>query len=150
MTDRPEPDSELTRRSWDEHNLSQLRYFRSLSLREKLQAVEGMADVVRRFQQMRETGKFSSSPRSGHAASPPGEAHAQLEPTTGEADNATHELEASNQALARAPAGGAGLGHCHCFMGAQAVRPRPLQLTRAGVGASPGRKVVNLIAPPHR
>ncbi len=38
---------------WDEHNLSQLRYFRSLSLREKLQAVEGMADVVRHFRQIR-------------------------------------------------------------------------------------------------
>jgi hypothetical protein len=33
---------------WDEHNLSQLSYFHSLSLREKLQAVEDMADVVRR------------------------------------------------------------------------------------------------------
>jgi hypothetical protein len=48
----------LAERGWDEHNLSQLRYFRSLSLREKLQAVEGMADVVRRLQQIRAQGGF--------------------------------------------------------------------------------------------
>jgi hypothetical protein len=44
--------------AWLEHNLSQLRYFRSLSLRQKLQAVEGMADVIRRFREMRLQGKF--------------------------------------------------------------------------------------------
>ena len=43
---------------WREHALSQLRYFRSLTLRQKLEAVEGMADVVRRFEQMRKTGAF--------------------------------------------------------------------------------------------
>ena len=37
--------------AWIEHNLSQLRYFRSLSLRAKLEAVQGMEDVVRRFRQ---------------------------------------------------------------------------------------------------
>ena len=46
--------------AWIEHNLSQLRYFRSLSLRAKLEAVQGMADVVRRFRQMRAEGRFSS------------------------------------------------------------------------------------------
>ncbi len=50
--------------AWIEHNLSQLRYFRSLSLRAKLEAVQGMADVVRRFRQMRADGRFSS-PESG-------------------------------------------------------------------------------------
>jgi len=48
---------------WDEHNLSQLRYFRSLSLREKLQAVEGMADVVRHFRQIRAQGGFKTASR---------------------------------------------------------------------------------------
>lgn len=38
---------------WLEHSLSQLRYFRSLSLREKMSAVEGMADVVRRLEALR-------------------------------------------------------------------------------------------------
>ena len=54
--------------AWIEHNLSQLRYFRSLSLRTKLEAVQGMADVVRRFRQMRAEGRFSSPesrPESG-------------------------------------------------------------------------------------
>jgi hypothetical protein len=52
--DQPDPDS-----AWREHNLSQLRYFASLSLRAKLQAVEGMADVVRRLEQMRRDGKLT-------------------------------------------------------------------------------------------
>jgi hypothetical protein len=45
--------------AWREHNLSQLRYFASLTLREKMAAVEGMADVVRKFSQMRQQGKFT-------------------------------------------------------------------------------------------
>jgi hypothetical protein len=51
------PDREA---AWREHNLSQLQYFSSLSLRAKLQAVEGMADVIRRFEQMRRDGKLKS------------------------------------------------------------------------------------------
>ncbi len=47
--------------AWIEHNISQLRYFNSLSLRQKLEAVEGMADVVRHFRQMRAEGRFTSS-----------------------------------------------------------------------------------------
>ena len=46
--------------AWREHNLSQLRYFKSLSLRSKLEAVEGMADVIRRFDEMRRNGNFHS------------------------------------------------------------------------------------------
>jgi CRISPR-associated protein Csx17 len=45
---------------WRAHELSQLRRFRALSLRQKLEAVEGMADVVRRLDQMRREGKFRS------------------------------------------------------------------------------------------
>jgi len=52
---------EAERRAWEAHNLSQLRYFHSLPLREKLQAVEGMADVLRRFAEMRERGEFISA-----------------------------------------------------------------------------------------
>lgn len=59
---------ELEQRAWEEHNLSQLRYFRSLSLREKMEAVEGMADVLRRFEEMRARGEFTSAP--GGAARP--------------------------------------------------------------------------------
>jgi hypothetical protein len=40
--------------------MAQLRRFRALSLREKLQAVEGMADVARRFEEMRREGAFRS------------------------------------------------------------------------------------------
>ena len=46
--------------AWVEHNISQLRYFRSLSLRTKLEAVQGMADVIRRFREMRKQGRFRS------------------------------------------------------------------------------------------
>lgn len=48
-------------RAWEEHNLSQLKYFRSLTLREKLQAVEGMADVIRRLQEMRARGELRTA-----------------------------------------------------------------------------------------
>jgi hypothetical protein len=44
--------------AWREHNLSQLRYFRSLTLRSRLEAVEGVADVIRRFEEMRRDGRF--------------------------------------------------------------------------------------------
>ena len=56
------------RNAWEEHGLSQLRYFRSLSLREKMEAVEGMADVLRRFAEMRAKGEFTSA--SGGSARP--------------------------------------------------------------------------------
>ncbi len=46
--------------AWAAHNLSQLQYFRSLSLRGKLETVQGMADVVRRFRELKEQGKFGS------------------------------------------------------------------------------------------
>ena len=42
--------------AWRDHNLSQLRYFRSLSLREKFLAIEGMADVIRRLEEARASG----------------------------------------------------------------------------------------------
>ena len=54
--------------AWMKHNLSQLRYFRSLSLRAKLESVQGMADVMRRFRQMRAEGRFFSSESSKNNA----------------------------------------------------------------------------------
>jgi hypothetical protein len=41
--------------AWRAHNLSQLLYFRSLSLREKLEAIEGMAEIVRHLDRMRDS-----------------------------------------------------------------------------------------------
>lgn len=49
--------------AWREHNLSQLRYFRSLSLREKFLALEGMADVIRRLEETRAAS--AHQPQSG-------------------------------------------------------------------------------------
>jgi hypothetical protein len=49
----PDPD-----KAWREHELSQLRHFKSLSLRSRLEAVQGMADVVRRLEEMRRDGKL--------------------------------------------------------------------------------------------
>src|SRR5258706_4230439 len=54
--DRTQTDPEQA--AWEAHNVSQLVYFRSLSLREKMQAVQGLADVVRRFEEMRTRGEF--------------------------------------------------------------------------------------------
>jgi hypothetical protein len=61
MTDPVKSD---TTAAWHAHNLEQLRYFRSLSLREKLEAVEGMAEVVRLLERMRESERSSSPPQS--------------------------------------------------------------------------------------
>jgi hypothetical protein len=63
MNDQRWPPVGDEKSAWLEHNLSQLRYFRSLSLRTKLEAVQGMADVIRRFSEMRKQGRFTSRPR---------------------------------------------------------------------------------------
>lgn len=70
MVDREKSPESPPKLAWDTHHLFQLKYFRSLSLLQKLQAVEGMADVVRRLQQVRAEGGFktalaSSAPESG-------------------------------------------------------------------------------------
>lgn len=54
--DRSQAGSEQA--AWEAHNISQLLYFHSLNLREKMRAVQGMADVVRRFEEMRARGEF--------------------------------------------------------------------------------------------
>lgn len=53
-------DGNTSNQAWEAHRMAQLRRFRALSLRQKLQAVEGMADVARRFEQMRREGAFQS------------------------------------------------------------------------------------------
>lgn len=55
-------------RAWQAHNLSQLMYFRSLSLRAKLEAVEGMAEVVRLLERMRAREREHSSTDGPRAA----------------------------------------------------------------------------------
>lgn len=54
--------------AWKAHELDQLMYFRSLSLRKKLEAVEGMADVVRHFQKVREEGGLKEPDQTSRAA----------------------------------------------------------------------------------
>ena len=63
MTDDTDAGTSRSRDPWREHNLSQLLYFRSLSLREKLEAVEGMAEVVRLLERMRARERETGSPR---------------------------------------------------------------------------------------
>lgn len=72
-----DPKSGSQSSAWDEHNLSQLRYFRSLSLRSKMNAVEGMANLVRRLQKMKEQGAFHQLPDGSADSSAQGK-HAGL------------------------------------------------------------------------
>ena len=58
MDRNPSQTDDARKVAWDRHNLDQLLYFRALSLRQKLLAVEGMCDVARRFEQMRARGEF--------------------------------------------------------------------------------------------
>ena len=51
------PDSDVPD-PWDQHERSQALYFSSLSLQEKMEAVEAMADLVRHFEKMRGEGAF--------------------------------------------------------------------------------------------
>lgn len=39
--------------AWEKHNISQLLYFRSLPLRQKMQAIEEMGEIVRRLEEQR-------------------------------------------------------------------------------------------------
>lgn len=63
-----EPDTkEKKHDAWQDHALEQMLRFRSLSLRSKMEAVEGMANLLRRFEQMRESGAFKTC-RSEYAS----------------------------------------------------------------------------------
>ena len=55
--------------TWEGSRRAQLRHALELTLRERLEAVEGLADVVRRFEEMRARGEFTSA--SGDAVTVP-------------------------------------------------------------------------------
>jgi len=61
MTDKASAEAARTEEAWRAHNLSQLLYFRSLSLREKVEAIEGMAEVVRLLERMRAEEKSKNA-----------------------------------------------------------------------------------------
>ena len=46
--------------TWDGARRAQLRHALTLTLRERMEALEGMADVARRFREMRAQGEFKS------------------------------------------------------------------------------------------
>jgi len=50
--------------TWEGNRRAQLRYALTLTLRERMEAVQGMADVARRFEQMRREGSFRSAAAS--------------------------------------------------------------------------------------
>lgn len=52
MTDT-EPEIDWTLTTWEGSRREQLRRWRKLSLRDRLRAIEEMADVSRRFEEMR-------------------------------------------------------------------------------------------------
>ena len=55
-------DKEIIRQAWQKHNREHFQSFRKLDIRTKLSAVEGMADVVRRFQKIRNDQGDNHSP----------------------------------------------------------------------------------------
>lgn len=57
--ERDDIDWSLT--TWEGSRRAQLRYALTLTLRQRLEAVEGMADVARCFQEMRDQGKFKAA-----------------------------------------------------------------------------------------
>ena len=56
-------DSDWSLTTWEGSRRAQLSH--ALTLRERMEAVEGMADVVRRFQEMRAQGKFKTGSGGG-------------------------------------------------------------------------------------
>ena len=61
--------------TWEGARREQLRHWAALTLRERMQSLEDMAEVAQRFREMRETGKFSTT-HSGPAVAPESDAHA--------------------------------------------------------------------------
>jgi hypothetical protein len=70
MSNEPAATLRAQQEAWKEHDLVQLRYFRSLSLREKLEAVQGMADVVRHLREMRAQGRLRNASEGAERAAP--------------------------------------------------------------------------------
>ncbi len=74
MSQVPE-DIDWSLTTWEGSRREQLRRWAALTLRERLQALEDMAELAEHFRQMRETGKFTSA-RSAQPAPPASEAPA--------------------------------------------------------------------------
>jgi hypothetical protein len=49
--------------AWEQHNLAQLLHFRSLTLRQKMQAIEELGVIARRLQEQREQRQQLNSPK---------------------------------------------------------------------------------------
>lgn len=64
--DKDDIDWSLT--TWEGSRRAQLRHALRLTLRERMEAVEGLADVARRFQQMRERGELKRVPRDAKSS----------------------------------------------------------------------------------
>lgn len=76
----PRQDIDWSLTTWEGSRRAQLRGALELTLRERMQAVEGLADIVRRFAEMRAKGEFTSASGdtvptapayAAHEASPP-------------------------------------------------------------------------------
>lgn len=65
----PRQDVDWSLTTWEGSRRAQLRSALELTLRERLEAVEGLADIVRRFAEMRAKGEFTSA--SGDAVAKP-------------------------------------------------------------------------------
>lgn len=57
MSNKMTTDEALKKKAWRKHNLESFQYFRSLDIRTKLSAIEGMADTARRLQELRQKRK---------------------------------------------------------------------------------------------
>ncbi len=63
--DKPNAPIDWSLTTWEGSRRAQLRRWCALTLRERLQAVEEMADVARHFAQMRAQGRFQAVNRIG-------------------------------------------------------------------------------------
>ena len=61
MNNQPDAAWELC--TWEGNRRSQIRHGLSLTLRQRLQAVEDMADLARHFEHLRAQGKFKPASR---------------------------------------------------------------------------------------
>jgi len=69
----PRQDVDWSLTTWEGSRRAQLRGAHEMTLRERLEAVEGLADIVRRFAEMRAKGEFTSaSGDTGAKPSAPG------------------------------------------------------------------------------
>jgi hypothetical protein len=57
----PRQDIDWSLTTWEGSRRAQLHRALAMTLRERLQAVEGLADTVRRFEEMRTRGEFTSA-----------------------------------------------------------------------------------------